>query len=265
VTDGDVFGDIRYEQAQGIATITIDRAEVHNAFREQTMRELITAFDRADAAPDVGVVVLTGAGDAAFSTGGDVQMETAFDRAEGKRIARLLLRLAEAVRGTGKPVIAKVRGWCVGGGNELMLLCDFALAAESARLSHTDSQLGNSPVWFGTQLLPQLVGTRRAKEIIMMGRRYSAAEAAQMGWINAAVPDAELDATVGEWCARLLASSPQALSLSKASLNFEGDQALPSVRHGLEALSYLYGTPEFREGTEAFLEHRPPRFRDGTY
>jgi naphthoate synthase/2-ketocyclohexanecarboxyl-CoA hydrolase len=264
VTEGEVFADIRYEQAQGIATITIDRAPVLNAFREQTMRELITAFDRADAAPDVGVVVLTGAGDAAFSTGGDVQMETAFDRAEGKRIARVLLRLAEAIRGTGKPVIAKVRGWCVGGGNELMLLCDFALAAESARFSHTDSQLGNSPVWFGTQLLPQLVGTRRAKEIIMMGRRYPAAEAAQMGWINAAVPDAELDDTVTEWCAKLLASSPQALSLTKASLNYEGDQALPSVRHGLEALAYLYGTAEFREGTLAFLERRVPRFRGET-
>jgi dihydroxynaphthoic acid synthetase len=264
VSAGTDFGDIRYEQAAGIATITIDRAQVHNAFREQTMHELIAAFDRADAAPGVGVIVLTGAGEAAFSAGGDVEMENAFDRAAGKRIARVLMRLAEAVRGTGKPVIAKVRGWCVGGGNELMLLCDFALAAESARFCHTDSKLGNSPVWYGTQLLPQLVGTRRAKEIIMLGRRYSAAEAAQMGWINGAFPDAELDDVVAEWCASLLASSPQALSLSKASLNYEGDQALPSVRHGLEALAGMYETAEFREGTLAFLEHRAPDFRRET-
>lgn len=255
------YEDIRYEESDGIATITINRADVHNAFRERTMLELIAAFDCADEASGIGVVVLTGAGTAAFSTGGDVAMEQAFDRAEGRRMARLLLRLAEAVRGTGKPVIAKIRGWCVGGGNELNLLCDFALAAESARFAHTDSKLGNSPIWFGTQLLPQLVGTRRAKEIIMLGRRYSAIEAAQIGWINAAVPDGELDATVAQWCETLLASSPQALSLSKVSINGDGDQVLASVRQGFEALTYIYESKEFREGTTAFLEHRAPDFR----
>jgi naphthoate synthase/2-ketocyclohexanecarboxyl-CoA hydrolase len=261
VIDAGEYQDIVYEESGGIATITINRADVHNAFREQTMLELIDAFDRADAATGVGVVVLTGAGDAAFSSGGDVAMEHAFDRAEGRRMARLLLRFAEAVRGTGKPVIAKIRGWCVGGGNELNLLCDFALAAESARFAHTDSALGNSPIWFGTQLLPQLVGTRRAKEIIMLGRRYSAAEAAEIGWINAAVPDAELDAVVADWCATLLAGSPQALSLSKVSINGEGDQVLASVRQGFEALTYIYESEEFREGTTAFLENRAPQFR----
>jgi len=264
VTVSGEYEDLRYEHADGVVTITIDRAPVHNAFREKTMLELIDAFDRADADAEVGVVVLTGAGEAAFSTGGDVQMEHAFDRAEGRRMVRLLLRLAEAVRGTGKPVIAKIRGWCVGGGNELNLLCDFALASESAQFGHTDSKLGNSPVWFGTQLLPQLVGTRRAKEIIMLGRRYSATEAAAMGWINAAVPDAHLDATVAEWCDILLGSSPQALSLSKVSLNGEGDQVLSSVRQGFEALTYIYESPEFHEGTSAFLEHRPPNFRHRT-
>ncbi len=138
--------DVRYESAGGVARITIDRPEVHNAFREQTMKELIEAFDRADAAAEVGVLVLAGAGRAAFSTGGDVGMEHAFDQAEGRRLARLLLRLAEAVRGTGKPVIAEIRGWCVGGGDELNLFCDFALAAESARFAHTDSRLGSSPI-----------------------------------------------------------------------------------------------------------------------
>lgn len=253
--------DVRYDVADGVATVTLDRPRVHNAFREQTMRELIDAFDRADSDADAGVVVLTGTGDRAFSTGGDVAMEDAFDPAEGRRMARLLIRLAEAIRGTGKPVIAKIRGWCVGGGNELNLMCDLAVAAESARFAHTDSRLGSSPIWYGTQLLPRLVGDRRAKEILLLGRHYTATEAADMGWINAAVPDDELDATVAEWCATLLGHSPQAMRLTKASLDGAADLALPSVRQGFEALTGFYGTAEFHEGTTAFLERRPPHFR----
>lgn len=255
------FIDLGYEVNDGVATITINRPNVLNAFREQTIHELIGAFDRADADESVGVVVLTGAGEKAFSTGGDVAMEDTFNGSEGRRMARLLLRLAEAVRGTGKPVIAKVRGWCVGGGNELNLLCDFAIAANSSKFKHTDSRLGNSPIWFGTQLLPQLVGTRRAKEIIMFGETYSAAEAAAIGWINRAVEDALLDEVVAQWCERLLQHSPQALRLSKISMNFEGDLTLPSVRQGFETLAHVYESEEFHEGTAAFLEGRAPRFR----
>jgi len=254
------YGDIEYAELAGVASITISRPQRHNAFRKQTITELIAAFDRADAAPGVRVVVITGAGSAAFSTGGDVAMEDAFDPAEGRLMARLLIRLAEAVRGTGKPVIAKIRGWCVGGGNELNLLCDFAIAAESARFAHTDSRLGNSPIWYGTQLLPRLVGLRRAKEILILGAEYTAAQAAAMGWINLAVPDDQLDATVADWCARLSERSPQAMRLTKVSLDADGDLALTSVRHGFETLTHIYGTAEFHEGTSAFLERRPPRF-----
>jgi dihydroxynaphthoic acid synthetase len=256
------FQDIRYEVNGGVATVTIDRPAVGNAFREQTMRELIEAFDACDSDREIGVVVLCGAGSEAFSTGGDVGMEDRLDGAAGREIARLLLRLSEAVRGTGKPVIAKVRGWCVGGGNELCLCCDLAVAAESARFAQTDSRLGNSPVWYGTQLLPRLVGERRAKEIILLGEPMSAHEAAAAGWINRAVPDDELDSFVQDWCTRLLGHSPQAMRLSKVSLNYDGDMMMPSVRHGLEALSNFYDTAEFHEGTRAFLERREPRFRD---
>ena len=253
--------DVTYSETDGVATITIDRPQVHNAFREQTIHELIEAFDRADGAAAVGVVVLAGAGDRAFSTGGDVAWEDAFDPEVGRRTARLLLRLAEAIRGTGKPVIAKIRGWCVGGGNELALLCDLAVAAESARFAHTDSLLGNSPIWYATQLLPRMVGARRTREILLLGEHYTAAEAAAMGWINKAVPDAELDAAVDLWCARLLARSPQALRLTKVSLEGDADLATASVRQGFAALTYVYGTEEFHEGTAAFLERRAPRFR----
>ena len=253
--------DVLYEEKAGVATITIDRPAVHNAFREQTIHELIAAFDRADSAREVGVVVLTGTGSQAFSTGGDVTMENGFDPHDGRRMARLLLRLSEAIAGTRKPTLAKVRGWCVGGGNEVNILCDFCLAAASARFAHTDSRLGSSPIWFGTQLLPRLVGSRRAKEIILLGKTYSAREAAQIGWINEAVPDDELDATVASWCETLLGHSPQAMALSKLSMNADTDEALHSVRQGFEALTYIYGTEEFHEGTAAFLERRAPRFR----
>ena len=257
----EVVKDVRYEERDGVATVTIDRPRALNAFREQTIHELIEAFDRADASPAVGVIVLTGAGETAFSSGGDVAMENNFDKAEGHRMARLLMRLSEAVLGTGKPVVAKIRGWCVGGGNELNLLCDFALAEVSAKFAHKDSRLGSSPIWFGTQLLPQLVGIRRAKEIIMFGATYSASEAAAMGWINRVVPDEDLDVVVDEWCKALLSHSGQALRLTKVSMNAEADRALSSVRHGFEALTLMYGTAEFHEGTTAFLEHRLPNFR----
>lgn len=253
--------DVLYEVGAGVATITIDRPAVHNAFREQTMHELIAAFDRADADRAVGVIVLTGSGERAFSSGGDVAMEDAFDAEEGHRIARVLMRLAEAIRGCGKPVIAKIRGWCVGGGNELNLLCDLAIAAESARFAHTDSRLGNAPIWYGTQLLAQLLGERRAKEIILLGEPCSARDAAALGWINRAVPDDELDGVVSEWCKKLLGHSPQAMRLSKVSLNAAGDAALPGIRHAFEALHHIYATAEFHEGTQAFLERRAPRFR----
>jgi dihydroxynaphthoic acid synthetase len=254
------YTDLTYVEAGGVCEITINRPEVHNAFRELTIHELIDAFDRADASESVGVIVFSGAGEQSFSTGGDVDMENGFTPAEGRRMARLLIRLAEAMRGTGKPTIAKIRGWCVGGGNELNLFCDLSIAAASARFAHTDARLGNSPIWFGTQLMNRLVGEKLAKEIIMLGETYSAADAARMGWINRAVPDDELDDTVTDWCRRLLGHSPQSMRLTKTSINTEGDLALASVRHGFEALTYIYGTDEFHEGTRAFIEKRRPRF-----
>lgn len=255
------YTDLLYAETDGICEITLNRPDVHNAFREQTIHELTAAFDRADASPAAGVIVFTGAGERAFSTGGDVAMEDEFTPDEGRRMARLLIRLTEAMRGTGKPTIAKIRGWCVGGGNELNLMCDLSVAAESARFAHTDARLGNSPIWFGTQLMARLVGEKLAKEIIMLGETYTAAEAARMGWINRAVPDAELDDFVAGWGRRLLGHSPQSMRLTKASINADTDPVLASVRQSFEALTYVYGTPEFHEGTAAFLEKRPPRFR----
>lgn len=254
------FEDIVYEVKDRVATIRINRPEVYNAFRIKTIEELIRAFDLADADANIRVVILTGTGDKAFSTGGDVAMESEFDGDTGRHVGRLLIRLAEAIRGTGKPVIAKIRGWCVGGGNELNLLCDLSLATRGSRFAHTDARLGNSPIWYATQLLPLHMSDKRAREVVMLGKTYSAEEAERLGWINEVVDDDKLDATVDEWCQRLIASSSQSLRLSKVSMNQMSDMMLNSVRQGFETLSYIHDTAEFHEGTAAFLEKRPPKF-----
>lgn len=254
------FEDILYEVKDRVATITINRPAVHNAFRLKTIDELIQAFDRADDDAAVRVVILTGAGDKAFSTGGDVDMESEFDGKAGRHVARVLIRLAEAIRGTGKPVIAKVRGWCVGGGNELNLLCDLSVATRLSRFAHTDGRLGNSPIWYATQLLPMHMSDKRAREVVMLGKTYTAEDAERLGWINEVVDDDKLDDKVNEWCQRLLLSSPQSLRLSKVSMNQMSDMMLSSVRQGFETLAYIHDTDEFHEGTAAFLEKRPPKF-----
>ena len=254
------FQDVLYEVTDRVATITINRPEVHNAFRLKTIEELIQAFDAATDDPAVRVIILTGAGEKAFSTGGDVDMEAEFDGKAGRLVGRLLIRLAEAIRGTGKPVIAKVRGWCVGGGNELNLLCDLSLATRTARFAHTDARLGNSPIWYATQLLPLHMSDKRAREVVMLGKTYTAEDAERLGWINEAVDDDKLDDKVVEWCQRLLTSSPQSLRLSKVSMNLMSDLMLHSVRQGFETLAYIHDTDEFHEGTAAFLEKRSPRF-----
>lgn len=252
--------DVLYEVADRVATITINRPEVLNAFRLRTIEELTTAFDAADDDPDVRVVLLTGAGNKAFSTGGDVEMENEFDGKAGRHVGRALIRLAEAIRGTGKPVIARISGWCVGGGNELNLLCDLSVATRESRFAHTDAKLGNSPIWYATQLLPLHMSDKRAREVVMLGKTYTADEAERLGWINEVVEEDKLDTTVRDWCRRLVESSPQSLRLSKISLNQMSDMMLHSVRQGFETLSYIHDTDEFHEGTAAFLEKRPPKF-----
>lgn len=256
--------DVLYAKGSGTATVTINRPEIYNAFRNQTLDELAEAFEAAARDESVGVIVLTGAGSKAFCTGGDVNEEGAFDPVMGRLHHRRLLRLAEVIRNCGKPVIAAVRGYCLGGGNSLMLLCDLTIATESSRFGQVGPKMGSSPLWWSTQLLPRLVGEKKAREIVMLCRQYSAAEAERMGWINKVVPDESLEAEVATWCKELLAKSPQALRIAKMSLNSESDQLWSSVVHGLGLLAYAHGSEEFHEGASAFLAKRPAdwsRFR----
>lgn len=255
------YQHVLYEVNDRVATITINRPEVHNAFNQLTLEELVDAFERADADTEVGVMVLTGAGEKAFSSGGDLNTEADFTRNKAWLYNRRLLHLAATMRNSGKPIIARINGWCVGGGNELNLLCDLAIASEDSRFGQAGARIGSVPVWYGTQVLPRLIGERRAREVFYLCRTYSAEEAERMGWVNKVVPRSELDATVREWCDALLEKSPTALMITKLQLNYETDVMYPNVVGGFRMLNVgLHGTDEQKEGMTAFLEKRKADF-----
>ena len=260
------YEDILYETGNGRATITINRPERLNAFRAKTILELGEALEAAADDEAVGVVVLTGAGERAFCVGGDVSDPTR-TAAEKRHLHTLSHRVANAIRNNGKPVIAKVRGYCIGGGNELNVMCDLTLSGESGRFGQAGPKIGSAPLWWGCQLMPSVVGEKKAREILFLVRQYDAYEAERMGLVNKVVPDDQLDALVDEWCDEILRKSPQGLRLAKIAMNTATDALYSSVQHGLElvALNHVYG-PEPKEGLASFQEKRPAdwrRFRDG--
>ena len=260
------YEDILYETGNGRATITINRPERLNAFRAKTILELGEALEAAADDEAVGVVVLTGAGERAFCVGGDVSDPTR-TAAEKRHLHTLSHRVANAIRNNGKPVIAKVRGYCIGGGNELNVMCDLTLSGESGRFGQAGPKIGSAPLWWGCQLMPSVVGEKKAREILFLVRQYDAYEAERMGLVNKVVPDDQLDALVDEWCDEILRKSPQGLRLAKIAMNTATDALYSSVQHGLElvALNHVYG-PEPKEGIASFQEKRPAdwrRFRDG--
>ena len=254
------YEDIVYEKSAGVARITLNRPSVFNAFRNRTLTELGETL--LDAAEDgkTGVIVLTGAGGKAFCSGGDIEEMRGLNSETGRIFVHRLLRVFQLVRTAPKPVLAAVDGYCLGGGNELNLVCDLTLAAEKSIFGQVGPTVGSTPVLAGTQYLPRLVGDKKAKEIVFLCQRYSAREAADLGWVNKVVPDGTLDQGVREWCERILSMSPQALRIAKVSLNFEADQLYPSFTHGIEMLAATYGSPELVEGMSAFLEKRKPDF-----
>src|ERR1700751_3901459 len=215
--------DVLYEAADGIARITINRPEKHNAFREETLDDLIAAFSAAEADRTVGVIVLTGAGEKAFCSGGDVAWEDASDPVGAARMNRRPSNLSLIMRGCGKPIIARVKGYAVGGGNELQMLCDLTIASEDSKFGQSGPKMGSVPVWGGAQLLPRVGGELSAREVAILCQRIPAQEALEMGLINKVVPADDLDKAVDDWCQQLLALSPQALRVAKISLNFESD------------------------------------------
>ncbi len=255
------YTDLLVEQVGGRLTITINRPDRLNAFRGITIRELTEAFEAAADDPTVGVIVLTGAGDRAFCVGGDVQDPTSSidEKRAGNHLAD---RLAPAIRNNGKPVIARIRGFCIGGGNEFNMLCDLSISGESGRFGQAGPKIGTAPLWWGCQYMPLVTREKRAREVLFLTRQYDAYEALRMGLINAVVPDDELDEEVDRWCTEILRRSPQGLRLAKMALNASSDRLYSSMQHGYElmALNHIYGE-ESSFGIAAFKEKRKPDWR----
>jgi naphthoate synthase len=256
------YEDIRYETGGGIAKITIDRPEVRNAFRPQTLIEVSTAMELAREDDGVGVVILTGEGDDAFCSGGDqtVRGDTGY-MAEGASVGRFhVTDLQIQMRRLPKPVVAMVAGWAIGGGHILHLCCDLTVAAENARFGQTGPKVGSWDGGYGASLLRDLVGTKRAKEFWMLCRHYDAREALEMGLVNTVVPLDRLEAETVAWCREMLALSPFALRLVKASFNAheDGYAGIQQLAHDANLL--FYGSDEAAEGREAYKEKRRPDF-----
>ena len=256
------YDDVRYTAEGGVATITINRPEVRNAVRPRTYEELTDAMHRAADDPAIGVVVLTGAGDKAFCSGGDVRDQSARNPSVGRKHMRRLFALSSVMRMMDKPIIAKVRGFCVGGGNEINLFCDMTVATEESRFGQTGPRVGSVPIWGACQLLARYVGERKAREMLFTCRQYTAQEALEMGLINQVCPAAELDAVVDALCQDILDKSPQSIRIAKLALNAGSDQDFyASYFPTSELLASIYGNEENMEGITAFLGKRPPAFR----
>ena len=255
------FEDIIYEERDGVARITIDRPKVYNAFRARTVEELIEAVKRAGWNREIGVVVLAGVGEKAFCTGGDQSAhgDAGYD---GRGTAGLPIEeLQSAIRDIPKPVIARVQGYAIGGGNVLATLCDFTIASEQAIFGQVGPKVGSVDPGFGTAYLARIVGEKRAREIWYMCRRYTAQQAYEMGLVNAVVPHDQLDAEVERWCQEILDKSPTAIAIAKRSFNADSENIRAIGSLGFEALALYYATEESQEGGRAFREKRAPEFR----
>ncbi len=255
------YEDILYEvRPQGVARITINRPDRYNAFRGRTVEELIDAFQRAGWDRSIGVIVLAGAGDKAFCTGGDQSAHEGQYDGRGT-IGLPMEELHAVIRDVPKPVVARVQGFAIGGGNVLATICDLTIASEKAQFGQVGPKVGSVDPGFGTAYLARIVGEKKAREIWYLCRRYTAAEAMAMGLVNTVVPHEELDAEVDRWCAEILEKSPTALALAKRSFNADSESIRGIASLGMQALSLYYDTEESREGGRAFREKRPPDFR----
>lgn len=254
------YEDILYQVADGVARITINRPQVMNAFRSQTCEELIDALQRAGWEKSIGVIVLAGAGDRAFCTGGD---QSSHDGGYGGR-GRIGLPIDEVqslIRDVPKPVIARVQGYAIGGGNVLCTVCDFTIASEKAVFGQVGPKVGSVDPGWGTAYLARIVGEKKAREMWYLCRRYTADQALAMGLVNAVVPHDELDAEVGRWCAEIMEKSPTAIAIAKSSFNMDSESIRGIGQLGFQALSLYYDSEEAKEGVNAFKEKRRPDFR----
>ena len=255
------YTDILYDKQDGIAWITINRPETRNAFRTRTVHELTDAFQDARWDPRVGVVVLTGAGDRAFCSGGDQKERGSGGYSTGGERPMYVDGLHSAIRHCPKPVIAMVNGFAIGGGHVLHVLCDLSIASENAIFGQTGPRVGSVDAGHGTGYLARIVGEKKAREIWYLCRQYSAQEALQMGLVNKVVPLADLRKEVEQWCRELLEKSPTALAMAKQSFNIDSETRAGVAELASTALNLYYQTDEAMEGRNAFVEKRPVNFR----
>jgi naphthoate synthase len=257
------FEDIRYETTEGghIAKITINRPEKRNAFRPQTVKEMLAAFELAHEDPQVGVIILTGEGEKAFCSGGDqsVRGEAGYVGADG--VPRLnILDVQKKIRSLPKPVVAMVAGYAIGGGHVLHVVCDLTIAAENARFGQTGPKVGSFDGGLGASYLARIVGQKKAREIWYLCRQYDAREAEAMGLVNTVVPLDRLEEETVQWCREMLRHSPLALRCLKSAMNADCDGQVGLLDLAGNATLLYYMTEEAREGKNAFLEKRDPDF-----
>jgi naphthoate synthase len=257
------FTDIVYSTTDdGIAKIAINRPEVHNAFRPQTIIEISQALTVAREDERVGVIILTGVGEKAFCSGGDqrVRGDSGYKLDDGATGRFHVTDLHVQMRRCPKPIVAMVAGWAIGGGHVLHLVCDLTIAADNARFGQVGPKVGSFDGGFGASVLSDLVGPKKAKEIWFLCRQYDAAQALDMGLVNTVVPLADLETETVQWCREMLALSPFALRLIKASFHAseDGYAGIQQLAHDTNLL--FYGSPEAQEGRDAYKEKRSPDF-----
>lgn len=255
------YTDILFEQFEGIAKITINRPRVYNAFRPLTNAEMLDAFAICRERNDIGVVILTGAGDKAFCSGGDQNVKGIGGYIDDNGVPRLnVLDLHKAIRSLPKPVIAMVNGYSIGGGNVLNVVCDLSIASENAKFGQTGPKVGSFDAGFGSSYLARCVGQKKAREIWFLCKQYTAHEALEMGMINKVVPFECLEEETVEWCRTILKRSPMAIRMIKRALNAELDGQHGIMEFAGDTTLMYYLMAEAQEGKNAFLEKRDPDF-----
>jgi len=256
------FEDIKFEKtSDGIGKITINRPEVRNAFRPQTIKELQAAFEECREDPEIGVIILTGEGDLAFCSGGDQKIRGDKGYVGKDGVPRLnVLDLQKQIRGLPKPVVAMVAGYAIGGGHVLHIVCDLTIAADNAIFGQTGPKVGSFDGGLGSSYLARIVGQKKAREIWFLCRQYSAQQALEMGLVNTVVPLKDLEAETLRWCREMLEMSPLALRCLKSALNADCDGQMGLLDLAGNATLLYYMSEEAQEGKQAFIEKRKPKF-----
>lgn len=259
------YSDIEYVKAEGIAKITINRPEVRNAFRPQTVQQMIAALSDAREDPSVGVIILTGKGEKAFCSGGDQRVREDRGYVGNDGVPRLnVLDFQRMIRTCPKPVVAMVAGYSIGGGHVLHLVCDLTIAADNAIFGQTGPKVGSFDGGYGASYLARVIGQKKAREIWFLCRQYNAQQALDMGLVNTVVPYKDLEAETVSWCREMLALSPTALRLLKSAFNADVDGQTGLQELAGNATMLFYQTAEGQEGRNAYLEKRNPDFKKFT-